>query len=546
MSLRFGLFASGALAALAALAATLVAGDARACGGCFHPENQPETTVVTAHRMALSISPAHTVLWDQIRYAGAPKEFAWVLPVKAGAYVELGADAFFETLDAATSENVSGPQLACTYNGGYDDSAGSSGCGCSGADGASSSMPTSAYDKAGGGSGVTPPVTVVHQGTVGPYETVTLHANVKGALVGWLKNHAFAISSSEQPIVDAYTAEGFDFIALRLQPGASVQQMKPVRVVSPGAEPTLPLRMVGVGTGASVAVTLFVIGEGRWETKNFPNALVDPSSLSWDFAASKSSYAELRGTELSAGDGRTWLTTYAKKGPLLSPVRNPLFATYGGPSSNVQYALSDGSSYQTIADAYVRQGYLEGDNSPNENPVDCQTILHAYAQSPQLVVDVCHAGAGGANAGGAGGAGAGGAGAGGAGACGTAPDGTLDARQLACGKLDDLAVALTGMHPADVWVTRLEAALPHAALKDDLEVTAAKEQTPVENWITAQKATNAPCPLAQPASPGGALPPGRPEGGRRQRDRAMLGVSLAVLAGWLARRGLRRRTIAAT
>ena len=56
---------------------------AEACGGCFVP--QSERTVVTDHRMALSISQQQTVLWDQIRYSGDPAEFAWVLPVRAGA-----------------------------------------------------------------------------------------------------------------------------------------------------------------------------------------------------------------------------------------------------------------------------------------------------------------------------------------------------------------------------------------------------------------------------------------------------------------------------
>ena len=68
------------LSGFALLATLALPDDARACGGCFVPS---ETTVVTAHRMALAISPVQTVLWDQIQYAGSPAEFAWVLPVKS-------------------------------------------------------------------------------------------------------------------------------------------------------------------------------------------------------------------------------------------------------------------------------------------------------------------------------------------------------------------------------------------------------------------------------------------------------------------------------
>src|SRR5262245_3349549 len=88
-------------AALAA--AALHTGDARACGGCFHEDSQTESTVVTAHRMAFSISTTRTILWDQIQYSGSPTGFAWVLPVKSGATIELSSDAWFEALDAATS-----------------------------------------------------------------------------------------------------------------------------------------------------------------------------------------------------------------------------------------------------------------------------------------------------------------------------------------------------------------------------------------------------------------------------------------------------------
>ena len=74
---------------------------------------------------------------------------------------------------------------------------------------------------------------MVHQGTVGPYDTVTLHANVPNALPSWLMANGYAIDPSVAPIIDAYVSEGFDFIALRMQPDTGVQQMKPVRVITP-------------------------------------------------------------------------------------------------------------------------------------------------------------------------------------------------------------------------------------------------------------------------------------------------------------------------
>src|SRR5205823_2330913 len=109
----------------------------------------------------------------------------------------------------------------------------------------------------------------LHEGTVGPYETVTLATNTPGALNTWLVAHGYNIDNDIQPVIDAYVAEDFDFIALRLLPGKGIRTMKPVRVVTPGAGMTLPLRMVAAGTGSSVAITLYTITEGRLEAEQY-------------------------------------------------------------------------------------------------------------------------------------------------------------------------------------------------------------------------------------------------------------------------------------
>lgn len=512
MTLRKAL-ALGSAALVAGLA--LASNDARACGGCFHPENQADATVVTGHRMAFSISTKQTVLWDQVQYSGSPADFAWVLPVKAGAVLELSNDAWFETLDAATETRVLPKQLACGFSGGgFDEGGGNSGCGCG--SGSADTAPTAADSFGGGagaGSNAPPPVQVLHEGTVGPYDTVTLKANVPGALTAWLQKNGYAISSSEQPLVDAYVAEGFDFIALRLKPDAGVQQMKPVRVVTPGAVPALPLRMVAAGTGANVAITLFVVSEGRWETQNFPNALVDPKLVAWDFNASKSNYAKLRDATLAA-DTKAWLTSYAQTGTLFSPALIPN-------QGQVPYTLTNNSTFTTIADAYIGQGQLDGEAQ------GCSNSFAQYASSADQVVDLCDAM--GQN-------------------CTTPAPGQIDARSLACGTLDDIAVALTGLHPKDVWLTRLEANLPHAALDADLVIDAAKQQTTVPNWLTAQKAVNPPCTDAdagaaaflpfRPPSSGG--PAGGGKGARRLRGLEVLGLAAAVVALAIARRRSRR------
>src|SRR5262249_599282 len=123
---------------------------------------------------------------------------------------------------------------------------------------------------------------------------------------------------------------------------------------------------------------------------------------------------------------------------------------------------------------------------------------------------------------------------------------------LACGSLDDLSVALTGMHPADVWLTRLESNLPHSALVDDLQIEAASTQRPVSNWLIAATSNHAPCPLASgavapppppppPPPPGPPPPPTDGRSRRERRDRRMIFVTALIAAGAIVRRIMRWR-----
>jgi len=485
--------------------------DAHACGGCFHLELDPETTVVTGHRMAFAISPTQTVLWDQVSYTGSPEGFAWVLPIKQGARLELGTNAWFESLDAATSTVVVPPQLDCVFAMASADG-GSNGC-----------CEDSTVSKSGGGLPPEvpppPPVTVVKQETVGPYEVATLSTDVPGALVDWLKQNKYAIDPTITPIIDQYTAEGFDFIALKLQPGKTVKSMLPVRVVSPGASPMLPLRMVAAGTGANTAVTLFIIGEGRWEAKNFPNVVTNANDISWDFATNSSTYSQVRSDMLAQQNGRNWLTSFAREKALLSPLTN---------SQDQPITYEDNS--KTIAEFYVSTG------QSNKETLDasCTNDFAKWADSMNLVVDPCDNG----GAGGAGGM----AGSGGGSMQCMLENGQIDKNDFACipakveFPFDDLAVALTGLHPASVWVTRLEANLSRAALENDLELQPAS-QSQVFNWFVAGKVKNAPCTIATAAP----IPDETNRSARDHRKRKELAAIVVMLTAITLAAGRRAR-----
>ena len=445
---------------LATLAVTLAPPSASACGGgMFSLATETETTTLSGHRVAISISTDQTVLWDQISYQGNPKDFAWVMPVKAGATIGVGSDAWLEALDAATATVIRSPPELCFA----DDSSG----GCSGStDGAGGPLSEGSVES-------DPDVEVIHSATVGPYDTVTLSSTTPGALGAWLDMHGYAIPADVKPILDDYAAQGFDFIAARLTPGQGVEQIKPLRVVTKGALTTFPMRMLAAGAKKSVALSLFVITEGRSSIKGFPSATITGADLTWDYAKHASNYADVRAAKLAADGGRTFLATYAVPGTLLAP--DPLSAPTQPPVAETLFARA-----------------LEN----HEASGVCTTQFAQYAESMAKVAS-------------------------------PPGSGETDPSVFGCDKVDDLGVALTGLHPKDVWLMRFEANLPREALTADLTIEPlASDQTTIESRFAANATINKTCDEAAAAS---IAPAGRR---RSPRDAsiaaALLGLGLAV------------------
>jgi hypothetical protein len=119
-------------------------------------------------------------------------------------------------------------------------------------------------------------VTVLHRETVGPDEALTLRSTSGDALTGWLLQNGYLIPPDIAPVIQAYVAEGADFIALRLRPQTGVTQMKPVRVVTPGVsgdDDSLEVPIVSLLTSAGDAdpggVAFSVGGGYDWWTSDF-------------------------------------------------------------------------------------------------------------------------------------------------------------------------------------------------------------------------------------------------------------------------------------
>jgi hypothetical protein len=280
-------------------------------------------------------------------------------------------------------------------------------------------------------------VQVINQQVVGPYEVATLRSTDAGALENWLAAHGYEIPASVQPTIAAYVSGGFDFIALRLLPGKGVSAMQPVRVVTQGADQTLPLRMVAAGVGSDVNVLLYVISEGRYEAANFNNTEVDFSKLEWSKATSSSNYDTLINAAMTQGDGRNFAVEFA--GHLFT---NDFAGTFKQTFDNTYY-------YGTTSALKCPYAQIHGPDFPQTANTWPDAGLFADAASaPDAAASD-----------------GGGGGGGGYDQC----------------YFDDLTRATAGMNRADVFLTRLRADLKTSALDQDLVIKAASNQSTYDN-----------------------------------------------------------------
>lgn len=442
------------LVAGGALAAATYAPPAQACGGgMFYDVGEQETVSVAAHDVVVSISKTRTVLWDRISYTGAPTEFAWVMPVNAGAKLEVAASAWIEALVGGTTPVVRSPYAECFEGGGSGSSGGC--CGSALKDGGT----------LGGGGGGTrgggeqDDVTVVHRGTVGPYDTATIKSDTPGAIGKWLTDNGYAIPASVQPILDDYAAKGMEFLAVRLQPDKGVQDMAPLRVIMDGMLTTFPMRMLSAGAKDKVPIRLVLLAEGRYEAKGFASASVDPSQVSWDFTKHTSDYAAQRAAVLAKNGGATWLTSFASRGGLLAA---------SAEAQGQPFALDEQTQAQTLGALYYARGKANTETLQNCTSDRWGTSGDSSGEVVELCADTTMP-------------------------CSKLMTGQIDARDFACGELTDLSTALVGMHPSSVWISRLEAELPVAALAADLTLVPAAAQTPLSHFVDAGKQTGDPC-----------------------------------------------------
>src|SRR5258708_30192889 len=356
-----------------------------------------------------------------MRWAGNPASFAWVLPIYGTVEVGLSADVLFDSIDVLPETQIVAPFPNCPPL---------PNCGLFG---------PSAGGAASADAGVGAAVVVVAKAeNVGPYATVQLHSTDSSALESGLAQNGFNSPADVKRLIAQYVSEGADFLAMKLLPGQGVESMRPVRVTTPGAGLSLPLRMASIGTGAVVGITIWVVADGRYEPQNYPFFHIEDPELVWDYKTSSSNYTTLRVVNDVKFHNKGW---------------------------EIESSLN--LNQQLITNVILSGGQYFGGG---------RGFGGGIATAPPSEPSADYLPQGSADAGADGGK-------------------FLTAEEV---RTADIKALFTGLSGSNVRVTRIRSDIAHAAMTADLVFQASADQSELSNVRTVTKTVNLVCPTYKP------------------------------------------------
>ncbi|NJP66517.1 DUF2330 domain-containing protein [Streptomyces sp. ventii] len=233
---------------------TALAWPAHACG-CG--------AMVTADGSELLVTEeTSVVVWDgdgtqqivmRLTVDGDAAAAAWVMPVPGRAEVTLAEPELFTELDAVVAPERRVDRYFWPRPGDW---------------------PRAEQDTAGSSEGSAPPVEVVSQDRLGPFDVSRLAAGDPAALARWLENHGFALSGSLAGALEPYVAAGWEYVAVRLAPEGEAGgrgpvlsgPLEPLRLTFATERPVYPMRLSRLADTQQF-LRLFVLADHRTTTE---------------------------------------------------------------------------------------------------------------------------------------------------------------------------------------------------------------------------------------------------------------------------------------
>ena len=368
-------FAASLIAAGFALAPSV----ASACGGFFcssAPVDQQAERILFAHEEGGAWS-----VYVEILYQGEAQDFAWVVPVPEAPQLDTWHKVAFDAIDQATApnyqpdQNCFGPEFA--------------------AGGADGDPAPNARDADEDGE-----VQVLAREQVGPFDTATVESRDPRALVEWLRTNGFRIVPEMEPFIALYTAEGFAFTAMKLQPGEGVEEIKPIKMTYNTAAPVVPLRLTAVAAMPEMGVKVWVLDDKRYGAANVPNIEIPLEEVVFDWNSWSTNYIPLVARKVDEAGGHGFVTEYAQPTAALAEMIENMRVPQRGPdddSFEERLASRDDLARLLRANPYLTRLYTrvspeEMDLDPLFEKVEGEDVSNFHQLPPAEDQDQCNQG----------------------------------------------------------------------------------------------------------------------------------------------------------
>ncbi len=310
------------VAALVFSTATLMPSRAEACG-CLSP---PDPVALDTNNFAVN-QQAEQIIFEvgeetvsahvQIRYAGDPEQFAWIVPVPNVPELEISHTIAFGMVDEGTSPIAYAgyeslcpvPEFTCEYHPAPE-------CELPGEtsdtwnDGGTTGADPGGTGGDGEGTGEPPGgVDVIDMQTVGDYETVTFSADDAALAVDWLQENGFIVNETMTPYMQPYIDGGMVFVAAKLVAGAGVDSIKPLKITYAGTQPMIPLQLTAVAAEPHMTVSAFIYADESYAPVDHPLAQLDAARIASD-PSGRNNYPMVLAASIDEAGGDAFVMEY--------------------------------------------------------------------------------------------------------------------------------------------------------------------------------------------------------------------------------------------
>jgi hypothetical protein len=387
------------------LAGIALGGAAALCSGTLLAQtavlpSPAESSEVRELRVAHASAAARSTLWFSLKVYGAADDVYVLVPAPPGAVVDLSSDAFLEALSASTNPRVVPPPSAPEC----------------------SPKPSAGAVEVVGSD--------AHQVSVAPDPAALVQSFAQ--VVVWAKSKGLLLTSEQTARLAELDLQGLRFVTLRFEPPSGESVTRTVRVSPASQLSAVPLLLTSAGS-MRVPATVWELTSGRAFPANLPAMTVEPGKLRWSAndAKPRSNYGALVDGLLGDAKGQGWVVDAASHASLFrsTPVAAGSLSVPAVGMTYFERAAGYGDAPASYLGCAARFAALESSTAPVAKVCPRGQFAFVGTAPPSCVEKVASGE--------------------------TPPD------ELRCGSVaDDLAVALSGSIPAEVWVTRWTGWIP--------------------------------------------------------------------------------------